>query len=92
MGAPVCSSLVYLTSRRIPDDLDHRGELGAAGHGPHGGELAERLCHTARAWNHDRAAQPADAHTAHGPGLTIRKDHAALYLEPTAADTERQEP
>ncbi|NJC73026.1 methyltransferase, FxLD system [Planosporangium thailandense] len=53
------ASLAYLTLRRHTDDGDERRwELGAAGHGPTGPELADRLCDQIRAWAHDRTAQP----------------------------------
>lgn len=51
-------SLAYLTLRRLDEDGTHGWELGAIGHGPAGGELADRMCEQIRAWDHDRTAQP----------------------------------
>ncbi|MGH3623818.1 MAG: methyltransferase, FxLD system [Sciscionella sp.] len=51
------TSLAYLAHRRH-NGPESRYELGAIGHGPHGTELAERLCEHIRTWDTDRAAMP----------------------------------
>ncbi|GAA0584426.1 methyltransferase, FxLD system [Kribbella sandramycini] len=49
------ASLAYLAIRKIAAG---RHELGAVGHGPHGKDLARRLCDEIEVWNQDREAQP----------------------------------
>jgi len=50
-------SLAYLTLRRASGG-ERRWELGAAGHGPHGAGLAERICDQIRAWSSERTTHP----------------------------------
>lgn len=53
------TSLAYVTLRRLEDIGDQRRwELGAAGHGPTGQQLAERLCDQIRAWGESRDLRP----------------------------------
>ncbi|TCC17123.1 methyltransferase, FxLD system [Kribbella sindirgiensis] len=49
------NSLAYLAIRKVEQG---RFELGAIGHGTHGGNLAAQLCDEIEAWNHDRNARP----------------------------------
>ncbi|MEH0564393.1 methyltransferase, FxLD system [Streptomyces silvae] len=53
-------SIAYLTLERITaeDSTEPRFRLGAAGYGPRGHALAERLCTQITAWGDDRAAEP----------------------------------
>src|SRR5262249_10259820 len=52
-------SLAYLTLHRVdPDGVISRWELGAAGYGPAGLDLANRICETTRTWNHDPTVHP----------------------------------
>ncbi len=70
------SSLAYLTLRRLESegDAESRWALGAAGHGPTGPQLADRLCDQIRAWDQARTAPsivtayPACAATDEPPG------------------------
>lgn len=53
-------SIAYLTLERMPvqEGTEPRFQLGAAGYGPQGRRLAERLCAQITAWGGDRAAEP----------------------------------
>ena len=52
-------SLAYFTFRRDEQGSKPRlSTLGAIGHGPHGLDLAQRLCQHIRSWDADRDAQP----------------------------------
>ncbi|WP_351230063.1 methyltransferase, FxLD system [Streptomyces sp. NPDC002133] len=53
-------SMAYLTLERITTEevAEPRFRLGAAGYGPAGGTLAERLCAQIRAWGSARTAEP----------------------------------
>ncbi|PSK88984.1 protein-L-isoaspartate(D-aspartate) O-methyltransferase [Murinocardiopsis flavida] len=82
-------SLAYLTYRRLPrtDDEPGRAELGAFGHGPEGGDLAERVCDQVRVWDRDRGAAPTvEAFPSGSPdparpdGVVIGKRHTRLVL------------
>jgi protein-L-isoaspartate(D-aspartate) O-methyltransferase len=53
------SSLAYFTLRLQEQAPTRRWELGAAGHGPRGERLAERLCAQIRAWGDNRSEQPS---------------------------------
>ncbi|RJL23219.1 methyltransferase, FxLD system [Bailinhaonella thermotolerans] len=77
------ASLAYMTLTRH----DHDWELGAAGHGPAGPDLADRLCHQIREWGRARNARPqVRAHPAGAPlgefptGMVIPKQHSRLHL------------
>ncbi|GAA4010562.1 hypothetical protein GCM10022247_35970 [Allokutzneria multivorans] len=80
-------SFAYLTARQADGDGEQRFELGAAGHGPTGSELAERLCQHIRDWNRDRTAQPRILAAPYAflendlpDGLIITKHHVRLVL------------
>ena len=77
----VGGSLAYLTLRRSPDD-GARWELGAAGHGPNGDELAGRLKAQIRLWGDDRAVRPAiTAYPAAATtAATVVKKHSRLLI------------
>lgn len=50
-------SLAYLTARRL-EHPPGRWQLGAAGHGPAGQHLAQRIIDQIIAWDRDRTADP----------------------------------
>jgi protein-L-isoaspartate(D-aspartate) O-methyltransferase len=52
-------SLAYFTLRLQDQAPQRRWELGAAGHGPRGEQLAERLCALIRTWGKNREEQPS---------------------------------
>ncbi|WP_034088889.1 methyltransferase, FxLD system [Streptacidiphilus albus] len=54
------NSLAYFVTRRQESEEGSPAqfELGAVGHGPAGGDLAERLCEQIRAWGRTRTARP----------------------------------
>jgi protein-L-isoaspartate(D-aspartate) O-methyltransferase len=71
------ASLAYLTLRRLDQDAtERRRELGAIGHGPAGGQLADRLCEQVRAWDRDRTTQPViTAYPADTPDHQLAASH-----------------
>jgi len=81
-------SLAYLTLRGPdPDATERRWELGAAGHGPAGAQLADRMCDQIRVWDRDRAAQPTiTVYPANTPddamtdGVVINKHFVRLVI------------
>jgi protein-L-isoaspartate(D-aspartate) O-methyltransferase len=84
------ASIAYLTLRRA--DSDGRWELGAAGHGPVGTNLAERIVAQIKVWDNARAVTPhitierrTDAHDEAGrtPGTIVKTDATiTLRYEP----------
>ncbi|WP_405060322.1 methyltransferase, FxLD system [Kribbella sp. NBC_01505] len=67
-------SLGYLAFRKLGEG---RFELGAIGHGPHGGHLAGQLCNEIEVWNQDRNARPTvRAYLTDAPRSAISLDHA----------------
>ena len=80
-------SLAYFTHRRLEQGPEPpRSRLGAIGHGPHGQELAERLCKHIRAWDTDRSAEPKitarrPGHLPADPTVTaISKQHCSITI------------
>jgi protein-L-isoaspartate(D-aspartate) O-methyltransferase len=69
-------SLAYLTLRRASGGV-RRWELGAAGHGPRGAGLAERICDQIRAWSSGRTTHPAI--TAY-PASTSSSDTSSSHI------------
>lgn len=79
-------SLAYLVQRRLQvlDGEGPRWELGAAGYGPAGDELAGRLTATIRLWATDRDAQPTITvhpdRTPEGSRVVIAKRDTSLTV------------
>lgn len=82
------TSLAYLTMRPHHDPSSRKRtiELGAAGHGPHGHRLADRITTATRLWDQNRNAEPvitayptagAGGHT----GYVIDKRHTRLEFQ-----------
>jgi protein-L-isoaspartate(D-aspartate) O-methyltransferase len=73
-------SLAYLAVRgRDQDGAERRWELGAIGHGPSAGELADRICEQIRVWDRDRTVEPVvTAYLASSPDEQFSRGHAIV--------------
>jgi protein-L-isoaspartate(D-aspartate) O-methyltransferase len=77
-------SLAYFAYQRVTGN-GGRYELGAVGHGPEGGKLADRIAEHIREWDQNRAATPwlqvypaCTPDDQLPPGYTIDKRHTRL--------------
>lgn len=81
-------SLAYFVLRPQADATPRQWELGAAGHGPTGHELANRLCDQIRTWSRNReheptiTAYPGGSTTKNPPGqVVITKRNCSLTVQ-----------